>query len=419
MEKYNLKIILIIFFQILIIVSSFLILEILETERTFNANSVNISGKNRLLTLSISNEVKNSFLNDSLDTHSTESLELLEQNLLLLHDGGVFEDITIKPLSDTHKENWREIFADYQILKGVVEKSIKSNDIGQIQEIDKLAKMLVAKNDVLTNNLSLHSQELSTDLINIQIFLSIFNISMHILLIFILIRIMKIHYTKESTIERLSLLGKFAASMAHDIRNPLATISGNVSILKLDEPNPLKNRKDAFDRIDRSISRISHQIEFVMEYVRGTPLSKSEQHLRTILVNTLENVPVPDNVEVLLPKSNPTLFCDPKKLSSVFENLFLNSIQAMKDGGKITIKLAKIHQDLLIYVEDTGEGIPDDDLEKIFELLYTTKKQGSGIGLFICKQVIEQHGGTISIKNNPTTFTISIPTQGQSLSSNP
>jgi signal transduction histidine kinase len=86
-----------------------------------------------------------------------------------------------------------------------------------------------------------------------------------------------------------------------------------------------------------------------------------------------------------------------------------NSIQAMEDGGAIIIEIFEQNNDIKIEIKDTGSGIPDDVLPQIFEPLFTTKRAGTGLGLSICKRIVEDHNGSISVKNNPTTFTITIP----------
>ena len=99
------------------------------------------------------------------------------------------------------------------------------------------------------------------------------------------------------------------------------------------------------------------------------------------------------------------------KLTKVFINwiLRLNSIQAMYEGGTIEIKIDEKDNMIILEFTDSGEGIPDGDLKKVFEPLFTTKQKGTGLGLASCKNIIEQHQGKISVKNDPTTFTIKLP----------
>jgi len=118
----------------------------------------------------------------------------------------------------------------------------------------------------------------------------------------------------------------------------------------------------------------------------------------------------PKNISIKLPDNDIIIKCDVKKIEIVLINLILNAIQAIgKNAGHITINSKEIDNHYEIKIQNTGESISDSNLEKIFEPLFTTKYQGTGLGLSTCKNVIEQHGGKISVKNNPTTFTIIFP----------
>ena len=125
-------------------------------------------------------------------------------------------------------------------------------------------------------------------------------------------------------------------------------------------------------------------------------------------------VQVPENVEIvnnLLVEQ--TLTADPDKIKRVFINLIKNAIDAMPNGGKLTIG-GKLKGNFEISFEDTGMGIADDVLPKLFAPLFTTKAKGMGFGLAICKRIVEAHGGSITVKtekNRGTTFTLTLPTE--------
>jgi signal transduction histidine kinase len=111
-----------------------------------------------------------------------------------------------------------------------------------------------------------------------------------------------------------------------------------------------------------------------------------------------------------LPDDDIIIKCDVRKMEIVLINLILNSIQAIGENtGNITINSKETKNHYEIEIQNTGESIPDSLLEKIFEPLFTTKYQGTGLGLSTCKNVIEQHGGKILAKNNPTAFKIIFP----------
>jgi signal transduction histidine kinase len=118
---------------------------------------------------------------------------------------------------------------------------------------------------------------------------------------------------------------------------------------------------------------------------------------------------------VILPTDDIEIYCDAKQMEIVFSNLILNSIQAIEAKGKIMIQASEVDDSVMIDVIDNGRGISKEDLPKIFEPLFTTKQNGTGLGLASCKSIIENHGGTIecsSIVGKGTVFTVSLPKIG-------
>lgn len=221
--------------------------------------------------------------------------------------------------------------------------------------------------------------------------------------------------------ERLSAIGNLSARIAHDLRNPLSVIQSTSKILriKLEEHLDEKSR-DQWARLDRAVYRMSHQLEDVMDYVRMSQLKKKDYSLCVILQDVVERIIVPENITIRLPQNDRTVFCDPEKLEIVFVNLIMNAIQAMESkAGTVSIGIfddPKEQNNALIKVSDTGVGISGEIIEKIFEPLFTTKQVGTGLGLSSCRNIIEQHGGTISVSSTPgkgTTFTIMIPKKSE------
>ena len=212
--------------------------------------------------------------------------------------------------------------------------------------------------------------------------------------------------------ERLSAIGELSGRLAHDLRNPLSVMKMSVDLLKqtpgdskISDPNVTKR----LDLIDKSIDRISHQVDDVLGYVRNSPLNLTNVSLNTLIQNSLEKINIPSDVDVNLTKKNIFVDCDVVKLEAVFINLVVNAIQEMSEGGKIDIKISEKDNSAILEFTDSGAGIPDDIVEKIFEPLFTTKQKGTGLGLASCKNIVEQHNGKISVKNNPTIFTIVLP----------
>ena len=118
---------------------------------------------------------------------------------------------------------------------------------------------------------------------------------------------------------------------------------------------------------------------------------------------------IPSTIQVNLPKNNFQVLGNFYKLVVVLSNIVENSIEAMKNDGVINIFAREGSDYVLIDIKDSGPGLPDETIKKAFSSLYTTKPDGNGLGLKISKTIIELHGGTISVRNNPTTFSIKLP----------
>ncbi|HET6517206.1 MAG TPA: ATP-binding protein [Nitrosopumilaceae archaeon] len=210
--------------------------------------------------------------------------------------------------------------------------------------------------------------------------------------------------------ERLFAIGELASSMAHNMKNPLATIRSSADIIKRTSVGSDHEINQVLQRMDRAISRMSHQIEDVLNFVRITPMALNKTKINSILNSAIKSMDIPNNVSIDLEKTDIEVKCDSRKIESVFINLILNAIQAIdKNQGKITIRTKKENGFVVIEFEDTGPGIPEKIIDDIFDPLVTTKERGTGLGLSSCKNIIEQHGGSISAKNNPTIFTVKLP----------
>ncbi|WP_179360406.1 sensor histidine kinase [Nitrosopumilus cobalaminigenes] len=210
--------------------------------------------------------------------------------------------------------------------------------------------------------------------------------------------------------EKFASIGNLSSRMAHDIRNPLTVIKTTLDLLKTKNKNLSSDELEKLKKLDNQIYRISHQVNNVLDYIKGQPLILKTNSLKEILDSSIHDLPEHDGIEIESTVSNTKIHCDYEALKVVFINLFYNAIQSLGKKGKIKISSEIIGVNTLIKIEDSGPGIPEDKLNKIFEPLYTTKQEGTGLGLASCKSIIEQHRGTISVKNNPTTFTITLPT---------
>jgi len=210
--------------------------------------------------------------------------------------------------------------------------------------------------------------------------------------------------------ERLSSIGNLSSRMAHDLRNPLSVIKNSMEILNLRLNDNMDERVNhQLAMVGRAVSRMSHQIEDVLDFVNIAELKVQSSSIITILESAVLSTDIPKSVTINLPKNSATALCDPYRLEVVFSNLLKNASQAVKDSGEITIRIIDKNDDVFVEIEDSGPGILETNMEQIFEPLFTTKQTGTGLGLASCKSIIEKHGGTLSVRNKPTVFTVQIP----------
>lgn len=208
--------------------------------------------------------------------------------------------------------------------------------------------------------------------------------------------------------EKFATIGHLASRMAHDMRNPLSVIQTSLENLKFQYGTD-GSKEESFNKIQRAIFRITHQIDDVMDFVRKQPLVLNKTKMSDVIADALDSLYTPDGIILNLPKNDVELICDAKKLSVLMTNIILNGIQAMDGKGTIKIILKENNDDVIIEIEDSGSGIPQEHIEKIFEPLFTRKQTGTGLGLASVKSIVDTHGGEISVRNNPTVFTIKLP----------
>jgi len=147
----------------------------------------------------------------------------------------------------------------------------------------------------------------------------------------------------------------------------------------------------------------------VMDFVRTKPLDVNNLSLKNLISTSINSLVIPSEIKINLPENDYMITCDSIQMGIVFNNLIYNSIQAMENSGEINVIIFDNLENTVIEFQDSGPGIPEKNLETIFEPLFTTKQTGTGLGLVSCRTIVKQHGGTISVKNNPTTFTVMIP----------
>ena len=210
--------------------------------------------------------------------------------------------------------------------------------------------------------------------------------------------------------EKLSTIGELASSLGHDLRNPLTVIKSTFDIMKLKSMDKMdQSTLQHYELIDHALSRIIQMVNDMLNFVRISPLKVDDHSITSIIKSVTSKMQIPNTVKINFPNDDIIIKCDSKKLEIVFVNLVTNAIEAIESKGQIDIRLIDKNDYVLIDIEDSGSGIPENVLPKIFDPLFTTKQSGTGLGLPSCKNIIEQHGGIIMVKTNPTIFTTKLP----------
>jgi signal transduction histidine kinase len=219
--------------------------------------------------------------------------------------------------------------------------------------------------------------------------------------------------------ERLATVGRISAQITHEIRNPLNAIGLNADLLadELAEAAAPTEARQLVDAISSEVDRLNAVAEEYLSFARLPRPSLARQDVNDILASLLDFL-APEltaaRVEVRreLEPSLPAVRADEAQLRAVFLNLLRNSREAMPRGGTVTVRTRRRGAEVETEVDDTGGGIPEGDLTRIFEPFYSTKERGTGLGLALAQQVVQEHAGTIrceSAVGRGTTFTIGIP----------
>jgi len=214
--------------------------------------------------------------------------------------------------------------------------------------------------------------------------------------------------------DRVNTIGELAGMIGHDLRNPLTGISSATYYLKRKYGSSMDEKgRSMLEVIEKDVNYSNKIVSDLLEYSRPIMLDLQEMNPKSAVAEAFSHVDFPANVQLIdLTKSTPTMKIDADKLKRVFINLIKNAIDAMPNGGKLTVTSEKVNDKVKIAFADTGLGISEENLKKLFGPLFTTKAKGMGLGLAICKRIVEAHGGRISVESvvdKGTTFTITIP----------
>lgn len=202
--------------------------------------------------------------------------------------------------------------------------------------------------------------------------------------------------------------------IGHDLRNPLTAIKNAVYYLDRKQSTSMDAKtKEMFKIIDRSVDHANKIIGNLLEYSKEITLEIEEATPKSLLDYILLMIQIPNHIKIMdRTQDEPIIWVDSNKLERVFINLITNAIDAMPEKGSLVISSRVEGENVEFTFTDTGTGMTEQTKSKIFMPLFTTKAQGMGFGLAICKRIIEAHGGKIAVESSlskGTTFIVTLP----------
>jgi signal transduction histidine kinase len=219
--------------------------------------------------------------------------------------------------------------------------------------------------------------------------------------------------------QKLAALGVMAGGIAHEIRNPLAICSSAAQFLMDEDVSPEFHR-ECVEKIHAGIRKASIIIENLLRFAHpSASFDLIQINLIALTNETLELIANQARIQKIelrsdFPKESVLITGNASLIQQVFMNLFMNAINAMPNGGSLSVRMEKVGVEALIRIVDTGCGLSSTELDKIFDPFYTTSAlgQGTGLGLSICYSIVKRHFGSIeveSVEGSGSTFTIRLP----------
>ena len=219
--------------------------------------------------------------------------------------------------------------------------------------------------------------------------------------------------------ERLAILGQLAGSMGHELRNPLGVISNAIYFLKISQPDADDKIKEYLNIIENETRTSDKIITDLLDFARIKSVDRQLVSVPELIHQTLNRFPVPPAIELVLniPPDPPQILADPHHVVQVLGNLTVNACQALPAiGGRLEISVALLNDMVSIAVHDNGVGISPENMNKLFEPLFTTKIKGIGLGLAVSRKLIEANGGRIEVQSEAgrgSTFTVFLHLESQ------
>ena len=216
--------------------------------------------------------------------------------------------------------------------------------------------------------------------------------------------------------EKLAVLGQLAGSVGHELRNPLGVISNATYFLQMTRPDADETTREYLDMISAEVHKSDQIVSDLLNLSRTGPAARESIAVSVLVAQALERRPSPENVAVTIdiPADLPPVYVDPRQMGQVLGNLITNAYQAMPPpaGGRLTIRARAEGGRVALAIADTGCGIPEENMAKIFEPLFTTRAKGIGLGLAVSRNLVEVNGGSIAVESEVgkgSTFTVRLP----------
>jgi len=223
-------------------------------------------------------------------------------------------------------------------------------------------------------------------------------------------------------LEKLATIGELATMVGHDLRNPLQSIKNaayqlNNELARL-SPSVPREAMEMFQVINDSVGYADKVIRDLQEFSATKKPVLKKTNINAVVKEALSQVEAPENVELITELGRlPKIMVDKGMMKRVFLNSAVNGMQAMENGGRLKVLTKKTKGFVEVVFEDTGVGIPKENMEKLFTPFFTTRAKGMGMGLAICKKFVESHGGSVEVESEEgkgSTFTVKLPIQQKS-----
>ncbi len=201
--------------------------------------------------------------------------------------------------------------------------------------------------------------------------------------------------------EKLAFLGEIAGAVGHELRNPLAAIKNNIYYLSMILENPSEEFHETVEILNDDIYRSTRIIKDLLDYSKIAALDLTSLDVNNFITELISKIKIPENIELEknLKENISNALLDRIRFEQILTNLITNALDAMEDGGILTIETSQQNNKINIQIKDTGIGIEPNNLENIYHPLFTTKAKGFGLGLAIVKRYVETHNGILSVKS--------------------